>query len=366
MSVVHPTAKQAAFWLERIRALPPRENAFHILNVCGGHERSISEAGIRSLLPDWIELVPGPGCPVCVCANEDLQTAIALAESGKILVAYGDMLRVPTNTRTSLLSAKAAGADVRPVASPLEALEIAQQNLDKDVVFFAAGFETSFAPLAAMISAMPLPNNLSFLLAGKLTWPAVECLLESDTAKKIDGLIAPGHVATVMGKRQWDFCLEKYGIPTAVSGFTSESLLKAMYWVLTDPSTQVQNAYAEVVTDEGNQRAQAQLEAAFTIVDGAWRGLGTISDSAYELSENYRTRDAKLKWPELAVTEVIESDMPKGCSCADVVMARKLPSECQLFDNGCTPERPLGPCMVSDEGACQIWYSQRPLRHAHA
>ncbi|MBS1185733.1 MAG: hydrogenase expression/formation protein HypD, partial [Proteobacteria bacterium] len=198
---------EARAWLEKIHALD-FDRTIKIMNVCGGHERSITHAGLRGALPKWVELVPGPGCPVCVCPEEDVYQAMQLALQDKvILVAFGDMLRVPVNVRKgevrSLAEAQAAGADVRPIASPLDARKIARDNPDRPVVFFAAGFETTTAPVAAML-AEGLPDNLSILLSGRLTWPAVAMLLESG-APGFDALVAPGHVSTVMGPEEWTF-----------------------------------------------------------------------------------------------------------------------------------------------------------------
>ncbi len=357
MSVIHPCNKTARGWLARIAALPERSSPVRILNVCGGHERSIAQAGLRTLLPKWLELVPGPGCPVCVCSNEDLNAAIQLARRGKVVVAYGDMLKVPTGQRDSLMSAKTEGAEVIPIASPLDALNIAQQMPEKDVVFFAAGFETSFAPLAALLTQMALPPNLSFLTAGKQTWPAVERLLAEDSANQLHGLIAPGHVAAIMGAEQWRFCATDFNLPTAICGFTAQSLLQGLYWIVTCREADLHNAYPEVVSSKGNLRAQQQLSEACDLIEGSWRGLGTIEHSAYQLKSTLQHLDARKRWPDV-FTEDTRSQMPKGCRCADVVMARARPNECKLFKNGCTPETPLGPCMVSEEGACQIWFSQ--------
>ena len=224
----------AAQWLERINALP-QSGRVKIMNVCGGHERSITMAGLRKALPDNIELVPGPGCPVCICPEEDVFEAIQLAlNEDIILVAFGDMLRVPVNVKKTrartMEQAKAQGADIRPIASPTEAVRIARENPDKPVVFFAAGFETTTAPVAAML-VEGVPDNLSVLLSGRLTWPAVSMLLESGTPG-FDALIAPGHVATIMRPEEWAFVVDKHNIPAAVAGFTIESLLAAMYSTL--------------------------------------------------------------------------------------------------------------------------------------
>src|SRR5210317_2200173 len=221
-------------WLDDIRSLNLPEK-IRIMNVCGGHERSISMAGLRGALPANIELIPGPGCPVCICPEEDLFEAIQLARHEDItLVAFGDMLRVPVNVRKcearTLDAAKAQGADIRPLASPTEAVMIARENPSRPVVFFAAGFETTTAPVAAML-VEGVPDNLFVLLSGRLTWPAVAMLLESGEAG-FDALIAPGHVATVMGPEEWQFVVDQHDMPAAIAGFTSESLLAGMYSVL--------------------------------------------------------------------------------------------------------------------------------------
>jgi len=224
----------ASQWLERIRALP-LPGRVRIMNVCGGHERSITKAGLRAALPENIEVIPGPGCPVCICPEEDVYEAIQIAlHEDIILVAFGDMLRVPVNApkreARSLEQAKAMGADVRPIASPLEAVRIARENPDMAVVFFAAGFETTTAPVAAML-VEGAPDNLFVLLSGRLTWPAVALLLDSGQPG-FDALVAPGHVATIMGPEEWEFVVGKHAIPAAVAGFTPVSLLAAMYSAL--------------------------------------------------------------------------------------------------------------------------------------
>ncbi|MCG7906693.1 MAG: hydrogenase formation protein HypD, partial [Candidatus Thiodiazotropha taylori] len=220
-------------WLTQLRQLPLSDR-FRIMNVCGGHERSITQAGLRGALPPQIELIPGPGCPVCVCPEEDIYQAIQLALNEEItLLAFGDMLRVPVNVSKqeprSLDQAHGAGADIRPIASPIEALKLAKLEPNRAFVFFAAGFETTTAPVAALL-VEGIPDNLSILLSGRLTWPAVSMLLESDTPG-FDALVAPGHVATVMGPEEWQFVVDKHQLPAAIAGFTSDSLLAATYSV---------------------------------------------------------------------------------------------------------------------------------------
>jgi hydrogenase expression/formation protein HypD len=353
----------AATWLERIRALELPEN-IRLMNVCGGHERSISMAGLRTALPDNIELIPGPGCPVCVCPEEDIYQAIQLAlHENVVLVAFGDMLRVPVNAPKdevrSLEQARAAGADVRPVASPLDVVAIARNEPDKTIVFFAAGFETTTAPVAAMI-AEGLPENLQILLSGRLTWPAVAMLLESGEPG-FQALVAPGHVATVMGAEEWSFVTDKFNIPAAVAGFSSESLLAATYSVLRqfiEDRIFLDNCYPELVKPGGNKSAKQQMEQVLDVVDANWRGIGIIPNSGFELKPEYDKHNARKQYPAYdEENRRRKGQMPPGCDCANVVLGKKYPNECVLYGAACTPRNPIGPCMVSDEGACRIWWS---------
>jgi hydrogenase expression/formation protein HypD len=350
-------------WLAKIHALPLPERV-RIMNVCGGHERAITLAGLRSALPPAVELIPGPGCPVCICPEEDIYQAIQLAlNADVILAAFGDMLRVPVNVLKgeprSLEQARAAGADVRPVASPMEVPALAAAEPKRQVVFFSAGFETTTAPVAAML-LQGVPENLSLLLSGRLTWPAVALLLRSGTPG-FDALVAPGHVATVMGPEEWEFVPEKHHIPAAVAGFTPESLLAAFYSVLrqlNEGRPFLDNCYPELVRPGGNPTARGQLEQALEIVDANWRGIGAIPYSGYTLQEHYRQHDARLRFPDFNQGERRRAgEMPPGCDCAEVVLGRIYPDRCRLYGSACTPHNPVGPCMVSDEGACRIWWA---------
>ncbi|PHR60521.1 MAG: hydrogenase formation protein HypD [Robiginitomaculum sp.] len=353
----------AAYWLERIRAM--RFSApVRVMNVCGGHERTITHAGLRGALPKNIEIIPGPGCPVCVCPEEDIFTAIELAQNPNIiLVAFGDMLRVPCNapktSPRSLEQAKAAGADVRPVASPAQVLSIARENPQKDVVFFAAGFETTTAPVAAML-AQGTPENLSVLLSGRLTWPAVAMLLESESAG-FDALIAPGHVSAIMGPEEWEFVVKKHNIPAAVAGFTPESLLAALYSVLQQfqhNRPALENCYAGVVPQGGNPTARKIMAETLDVVDANWRGIGIIPASGYAIADAYADADARKRFAlEVDHSRKRVGEMPPGCDCARVVLGKIYPNQCILYGKACTPRKPIGPCMVSDEGACRIWWS---------
>jgi hydrogenase expression/formation protein HypD len=354
---------EAAHWLERIRALRlPRE--VRVLNVCGGHERTIAMAGLRGVLPPEITLIPGPGCPVCVCPEEDIVTAIQLAATqGVILVAFGDMLRVPANVargeHRSLAEARAGGADVRGIASPQGAVAIARDNPDRQVVFFVAGFETTAAPVAAML-AEGIPDNLSLLPALRRTWPAVAMLLDSEPAG-FEGLIAPGHVATVMGAEEWRFVVDRHAMPTAVAGFTAAALLAALHAVLCQiiaARPALDNCYTEAVRDRGNVAARACMAAHYDDTDAIWRGIGTIARSGFGLSAKWQRHDAARLFPDIldGVKRRV-GDMPPGCDCARVVMGRLSPLDCRLYGRACTPRTPVGPCMVSDEGACRIWWT---------
>lgn len=353
----------AKTWLRRIHELP-LEQKVKIMNVCGGHERSITMAGLRKALPENIELVPGPGCPVCICPEEDVFEAIQLAlHEDVILLAFGDMLRVPVNVKKvqvrTLEQARAQGADIRPVASPTEVVAIAAANPDRKVVFFAAGFETTTAPVAAML-VEGIPDNLSLLLSGRLTWPAIAMLLDS-AAPGFDALIAPGHVSTVMGPEEWEFVVERHNIPTAIAGFTSESLLAAMYSVLRqlhEARYFLDNCYAKLVRPGGNRLAREHLSTAMEVYDANWRGVGIIPASGYLLSPSYRRYDARKQFPSYADDARRRAgEMPPGCDCAQVVLGKIYPNQCRLFGKACKPRNPVGPCMVSDEGACRIWWA---------
>src|SRR3569832_528788 len=327
-------------WLQRLHALPRRAR-FRIMNVCGGHERVITHAGLRGALPDYIELIPGPGCPVCICPEEDIYAAMHMAlHHPVILLCFGDLLRVPVNaprdTPRSLLAARAAGADVRAIASPLEARTIARRHPDKPDKNNAAGNETTMAPGAAMI-AEDMPDNLLLLIAGRLTWPAVAMLLSSG-APGFDALIAPGHVATVMGCEEWRFVSAQYDLPTAVAGFGAESLLAAVYAALQQDiadTPRLDNCYPALVTAAGNAAAQSLLREVFEIVDGNWRGIGVIPQSSFALRGRFRRRDAHTHFAIDEVTRRRAGEMPPGCVCVVVVLGCFFFVVCCFFGLGC-------------------------------
>lgn len=349
--------------LDTIRQLPITQ-AVRVINVCGGHERTIAQAGLRSLLPPHIELIPGPGCPVCICPEADIRLAIEIARHEPvIMLAFGDMLRVPINVAApaprTLEQAKAQGADIRPIATPTEALNIARTHPQQTVVFFVAGFETTCAPVAALL-AEGIPDNLYLLMSGRLTKPTVALLLDTDTPS-FDALIAPGHVASIMGADEWRFVSAQHQLPTAIAGFTAEGLLTGLYAVLRqwlEGKPQLDNCYPQVVKAQGNRLAQQLLQTQFQQLDAPWRGIGNIPASGFELSVQNAAHDARQRYSAY----IMHADdpigpMPPGCACASVVMGHTKPNGCALYGKPCTPQHPIGPCMVSDEGACRIWWS---------
>jgi hydrogenase expression/formation protein HypD len=268
-------------------------------------------------------------------------------------------VNVPKGEVRSLEQARTAGADIRPVASPVEATALARSQPERTVVFFAAGFETTTAPLASLL-VEGVPENLLVLLSGRLTWPAVEMLLSSETPG-FDALVAPGHVSTVMGPEEWKFVPERHSLPAAVAGFTSASLLAALYSVLRqrlEKRAFLDNCYPDVVRPGGNPTARAHLDQAMRVVDANWRGIGVIPGSGYALAEAYAAHDARTRFPAYAdPARRRAGEMPPGCDCARVVLGKLYPDQCRLFGAACTPRTPVGPCMVSDEGACRIWWS---------
>lgn len=363
---------EASVWLDRIRSLPLPARV-RILNVCGGHEGSIAMAGLRDVLPPEITLIPGPGCPVGVCPEPDILAAIRLSQhSGNILLAFGDMPRVPANVRKgelrTLAEARHAGADVRTIGTPREAAKIARANPAKNIIFFVAGFETTAASVAAML-AEGIPENLSLLVSLRRTWPAVSMLLESE-APGFEGLIAPGHVASVMGAEEWQFVVSRHFMPAAVAGFTAASVLTALHGVLVqivNNRPKLGNAYPAFVRREGNLRAQPCMAEQFADFDVDWRGIGTIPNSGFRLRSHLAAHDARQKFADIVAGASGRTEaMPPGCDCARVVMGRLSSEECRLYGKACTPGTPIGPCMVSDEGACRIWWSAGQRQDAHA
>src|SRR5829696_3589116 len=308
---------------------------YKLMEVCGGHTHSIYKYGVDDLLPENVELVHGPGCPVCVIPMGRVDDGIAVAKQPRVIfTCFGDMMRVPGGNGT-LLEAKAEGADVRMVYSPLDALRIAKQNPDREVVFFAVGFETT-APSTALT--------------------LLRALLESPDLR-LDGFIGPGHVSTVIGARPFEFIPADYGKPVVISGFEPLDVLQSVHMVLRQLAagrSEVENQYTRVVPYDGNLSALEVLAQVFELRPHfEWRGLGFISNSALKLSPRFADFDAELRYdiPGVRVAD------PKACQCGEVLKGVIKPWECKVFGTACTPERPIGTCMVSSEGACAAYYN---------
>ncbi|MDQ3462372.1 MAG: hydrogenase formation protein HypD, partial [Actinomycetota bacterium] len=334
------------------------DDEFKFMEVCGGHTHTIYKHGLEDYLPETITLVHGPGCPVCVIPMGRVDDAIALAEEpGVIFTSFGDMMRVP-GSKGNLLEAKARGADVRMVYSPLDALRIAQANPDRQVVFFAIGFETT-APSTAvtLIKARAAGvTNFSVFSNHVTIVPPLKAILDSPDLR-LDGFIGPGHVSTVIGNRPYRFVPAVYGKPLVTSGFEPLDILQGIVMLLRqlrDGRCEVENQYTRAVRDEGNIRALEVLAEVFELRPHfEWRGLGFISQSGLKLSDAFAPWDAELRYsvPGIRVAD------PKACQCGEVLKGVIKPWECKVFGTACTPETPIGTCMVSSEGACAAYYN---------
>jgi hydrogenase expression/formation protein HypD len=331
---------------------------YKVMEVCGGHTHSIYKYGIDDLLPEGVELVHGPGCPVCVIPMGRVDDGMAIAErDGVIFTCFGDMMRVPGSEKT-LLEAKAEGSDIRMVYSPLDALRIAKSNPDREVVFFAIGFETT-APSTALTLKRAKAEGVSnfFCMCNHVTIiPPLRALLESPDLR-LDGFIGPGHVSTIVGARPFEFIPADYGRPLVTAGFEPLDILQAIQMILrqlADGRSEVENQYKRVVPYEGNRAALAVMAEVFELRPHfEWRGLGFISQSALKLSDAYADLDAELRY---AVPGVRVAD-PKACQCGEVLKGVIKPWECKVFGTACTPEHAIGTCMVSPEGACAAYYN---------
>lgn len=342
--------------IHHIQSLVPRGRKIRIMNVCGSHERTIAYSGIRSVIPENLEIIPGPGCPVCVCPESDIINAINLSKRDDvILVTYGDMLRVPTKNGSIM----GEGRNFRMITSPMEALYIARSSPRKKIVFFSIGFETTTAPSAGILD-IGIPENFYMLCAHRLT-PRIMEFLVKDQEIGIDGFIAPGHVSAIVGANAWNVFSEKYGIPTVVAGFEAENLLLGILEVLRQIGKRVaraSNVYRGVVRPEGNLKAREIMERYFKVSDVSWRGIGHIPESGLELRDEYASIDAR----KVFGLEDVKEDKATGCICGMIVLGKAYPDECRLFGRVCNPKRPAGPCMVSIEGACNIWYKTKSSR----
>ena len=331
---------------------------YKFMEVCGGHTHTIYRHGIEHLLPTSVELVHGPGCPVCVIPMGRIDDAVAVAQSpGVIFTSFGDMMRVP-GSNGSLLGAKAQGADVRIVYSPLDALRVAVDTPDRPVVFFAVGFETTAPSTAATVLKARQDGVMNFsVFSNHVTIvPPIRAILESADLR-LDGFIGPGHVSTVVGQRPYGFVPEEYGKPLVTAGFEPLDILQAIEMLLTqirEGRCCVENQYTRCVSEAGNPRALAILDEVFEVrPQFEWRGLGFIPNSALKLRPEFAKWDAELRFevPRVRVED------PKACQCGEVLKGAIKPWECKVFGTACTPETPIGTCMVSSEGACAAYYN---------
>lgn len=337
---------------EKINRLALEEGTIKICHVCGTHEWTITHFGIRSLLPSNVEVIAGPGCPVCIVPASEVDEAVQLAQMGIVVTCFGDVLRVP-GSKMSLLDAKAEGADVRVVYGVGDAVHMSAKEPDKQFTFFAVGFETTAPSTAVEIINKP-PKNLSFLVSHRLIPPAMKLLVEMKDLN-LNGFIAPGHASTIIGLKPYEVFPEKHGMPTVVGGFEPLDVLFAVYMImrqLDEGKPRLENEYVRAVRWEGNTKAQQLMRKAFDVVDGSWRGLGTIPASKLTLRTQYRAYDARLKH---GVKVEQGMDTPQGCQCHLVVVGKIKPNQCPLFLKACTPQKPIGACMVSSEGTCRIW-----------
>jgi hydrogenase expression/formation protein HypD len=347
---------------------------YSLMEFCGGHTHAVSRYGIEDLLPETIRLVHGPGCPVCVLPVGRIDNAIALARHpGVVLCSYGDMLRVPGSNRLSLFKARADGADVRMIYSALDALDIARQNPDRTVVFFAIGFETTTPATAVAIQAAQRNDlrNFRVFCNHVLTPAAIQSILDSPevsdpAAVPIDGFIGPAHVSVVIGSRPYEFFAENYHKPVVIAGFEPLDVIQAILMLvrqINDGRHAVENQYTRAVSRDGNAKAQRIMAEVFELKSSfEWRGLGEVPHSALRIRPAYAAFDAERQFelPKLSAPDA------KSCECAAIVRGLKHPRDCKLFGNGCTPDHPIGSCMVSSEGACAAYYSYGRFRDARA
>jgi hydrogenase expression/formation protein HypD len=340
--------------VEKIRTNSSRK--IRLMEVCGTHTVSIFRSGIRSLLPDTISLLSGPGCPVCVTDQKEIDAFIALARmEDVILTTFGDLMRVP-GTETSLLKEKAEGCDVRVVYSTMDAIALAGKYPDKKIVFLGVGFETTAPTIAAAIQTarqMDL-KNFSVFSAHKTVPMALEALMSMENVR-VDGFILPGHVSVIIGKNAYNAFFDRFQIPCAIAGFEPADILQAVDILVSQIETaapELINAYGRAVTDHGNPTAEKLLQNTFEIRDVAWRGLGVIPASGLKIRADLEAFDAEKQFH----IDVPVSEDPKGCACGDILTGIKKPFECPLYKTRCTPMDPVGPCMVSSEGTCAAYY----------
>lgn len=333
------------------------ENFSHlkIMHFCGTHEHTITYHGLRSIIPQNIELIAGPGCPVCILPASIVDEAVRLSMEGVYVLTYGDVYRLPGSEK-SLHEARSEGAKVKPVYGFLDAVKISKTSLrNEDVVFLAAGFETTLPTILSQVKLGKVPNNLTILLACRNTVAAMRYILENKV-HRLNGIIAPGHVSAIIGASAWSFVATEHGVPVVVAGFEPLDVLIAVLNILSqniEGKAYLENEYSRVVSWNGNTEAKKLMSELLIVSDGYWRGIGLIPKSAWRFREKYRRYDAIEEYG--LDVEKPGIDLKPGCRCAEIVLGMAKPTDCPLFMKSCTPSRPLGPCMVSVEGTCRIW-----------
>lgn len=338
---------------------------YRLMEFCGGHTHAIFRYGIQDLLPENVEFVHGPGCPVCVLPMGRIDNAIELAEQhGVILCTYADLMRVPASLGQSLLKAKASGCDIRMVYSTQDVLKIARDNPGREVVFFAIGFETTTPATAVAIKQATTESltNFSVFCNHVLTPSAMQAILDAPDPVQIDAFLGPSHVSTIIGSQAYEVFSRQYHKPIVIAGFEPLDVMQSSLMLIRQLNSgehQVENEYTRAVTRKGNVKAQALMSEVFSIRDAfEWRGLGLIPDSALKIKQNYAQHDAELRFqlPAIKASDV------KGCECPAILRGAKRPVDCKLLGTVCTPENPMGSCMVSSEGACAAYWSYGRLR----
>ncbi|BEP18450.1 hydrogenase formation protein HypD [Pyrofollis japonicus] len=355
--------------VEKIHQLAPKavarvgQSPIKIMDFCGTHEYTITHFGLRSLMPPDVELIAGPGCPVCITPAYYVDVAIKLSLEGIRVFTYGDAYKLPGSGRRgkdirSLEEARAAGGNVVVVYSTLDAIRMAKKD-GKESVFFAVGFETTAPSTAAPVVKGHVPSNMTIINVHRLTPPIMRYTFETHKDNPIRGVIAPGHVSTIVGAKAWRFVVDEFGIPTVVAGFEPLDVLLAVLEILrqhVEGKPRLVNEYTRVVTWEGNTTAQKQINECCEVVDAAWRGIGFVPKSGLAFREKYRHVDALHQYgiKDLSPDEW-RYDLPPGCRCAEVTLGLAKPTDCPHFMKTCTPGTPYGPCMVSSEGTCAVW-----------
>ena len=332
---------------------------FNAMEVCGTHTQALSKLGIRQLVYPNIHLLSGPGCPVCVTSESYIDAAIDLLKhSNVILSTFGDMMKV-NGSKENLIKQREKGKDIKVLYSPLDSIKLAEEKKDKEIVFLGVGFETT-TPIIALAVKMAQEKgikNISFLIGMKRMEPILHYILKQPN-HNIQGLICPGHVAAVMGAGYFKFIVDEYNIPAVIAGFEALDIVGALYFLIKQQNKvekSFKNLYKTCVTLEGNKRANELMNEVFTYCIDGWRGIGVIKDSGFTLREKYKKYDAAKKFG-INIEKTLEKNKIRTCICSEILLGKKLPDKCELFGKNCTPEHPIGPCMVSTEGSCSIFY----------